>query len=64
MITKWRCEKCATHGSVRHKADAGVYDVRNQLDRAHAKKAPGCALYHGLSRVRVSESGPTKGSQT
>lgn len=54
MITRWRCVKCKSTGSVRHTAKAGVFEVKDKLGHAHWKKNGACSLYYGVTFIRVT----------
>ena len=57
MWIEWRCEGCKRSGSVQHRKDAGVTEVRNLLIFAHRRRDESCHQRDGIAKVRVITKG-------
>lgn len=49
----WYCEWCGEEGTVRHKKNAGVYEVHTAIGAHHRRKFEACAEMNGTECVRL-----------
>lgn len=49
----WHCECCREEGTVQHKKDAGVHEVKEMIGSQHRKYAAYCADVYGIDKVRL-----------
>ena len=60
MIERWRCEVCKTPGSVRFKANSGVWEVVMKISDDHTRRSKHCQARLSDLRLLPKERRPTR----